>query len=188
MKLTTGLIAAFAGCAAAAQQAAQVYMLPRPDSSTPTISRSLARLILLQRLAPSGKGPSYSELPDGTDADDFVSLMNQFGKAPAPLFTDGEATSPRQLVVMLEGMTERQIDDMSKAFDVKPAFAISNPPSGAAHEQLAHTDFYNLGVTNHNECSLLDLANPSQEGCWSGKSAVKRLNVQKVADAAEVWP
>lgn len=190
MKLTVALAAAFAGCVAAAQQA-EVYMIPNPDNSLPqaTISRSLARLILLQRLAPSGKGPSTSDIPDGSDPEEIVSMMNQFGKAPAPLFTDGEATAPRQLVVLVEGVTDTEMDTTKKAFGGAPAFTISNPPSDAAHERLVTNDFYNVGVAKDTECSLLELtgyfSDPSMERCWSGRSAVKRLNMQNVRTLPE---
>lgn len=180
MKLTAGLIAAFVGCAAAAQQAAQVYMLPRPSApSTPSISRSLARLLLLQRLAPTGQGPSTNEIPDGTDAEEVVSLLNAFGKAPAPLFTDADATAPRQLLLMLEDMTEPQINDAMKALDITVALTITNPPSTVAHESLLRNDFEAAGVESLNPISLLELAKPNPK-LWRGRSAFASYSAQKV--------
>lgn len=184
MKLTFGLTAALAGCAVAAQQAADVYILPTAassasSSSTPSISRSLARLILLQRLAPAGKGPSISEIPDDSDIDNVVSMMNQFGKEPVSLFGQG-AGSPSQLVVMLEGLTGEQMKDLGGTFNSNPAFTIADPPNSGAHDNLLKNDFYNVGITNEHKCSLQQVSNPFEEQCWSGKSTVAKYNVQKV--------
>lgn len=177
MKLTTALAAAFAGCAAAAQQAAEVYIVPQPNAVTTSVPRSLARLILMQRLA-QGEGFSTIEIPDSADLSEVSALMNDFGKTTTPLFTHGAAT-PRQLVLMVEGMTEEQIHTTGKAFDMPPTLTISNPPSHAAHEKLAANDFWDIGVTKK-DCSIYELTNPSMDACWSGKSAYMRLNAEKV--------
>lgn len=184
MKLNLGLAAALAGFAAAAQQAAEVYIISNgaPEStSTPSISPSLARLILLQRLAPAGKGPSTADIPDGADAESVVDLMNQFGKEPLSLFGEGEPVSPRQLVVMLEGLTDEQIKEMGKALDTKPAFTIADPPSSSAHDKLVKGDFYNAGVAKEHKCLVGEVTNPFADHCWSGMSTVAKYNVQKVS-------
>ncbi|KAI9172169.1 endoplasmic reticulum membrane protein [Paramyrothecium foliicola] len=178
MKLSAGITAALVGCAAAAQQAAQVYMLPSPKTtSSPAISRSVARLILLQRLAPAGKGPSIKDLPNDADAEEVVALLNDYATTGSSLFSDSES-SPSQLVVMLEGMTEEQIKEAGDAFDA-PAFTVSDPPSASAHDKLFKLDFYNAGATKEHKCSLSQVANPTEEQCWSGKAAVARYDISK---------
>ncbi|KAK7430176.1 hypothetical protein QQZ08_003361 [Neonectria magnoliae] len=180
MKLTIGLSAALASFAAAAQQAAKVYILPATLSASSTpVSPSIARLILLQRLAPIGKGASFSDVPDTADPEEVVALMNKFGKEPLQLFTEDERVSPSQLVIMLEGMTDTQIYHMGVALEMQPAFTIANPPSKSAHEQLLKNDFYNAGITNEHRCSLDQVINPFEESCWSGLSTVAKYDVSK---------
>lgn len=182
MKLTVGLAAVLAGYAAAAQQAAEVYIFPKDTDSVsaPSISPSLARLILLQRLAPAGKGPSVADIPDGTDVDSVVELMNKYGGETASLFGEGQAASPSQLVIMLEGLTNEQIKEIGSGFETKPAFTIADPPSAKAHDKLVKNDFYNAGITNEHKCSVKEVTNPFEERCWSGRSTVARYNVKQV--------
>jgi hypothetical protein len=187
MKLTIGLSAALASFAAAAQQAAQVYILPTSAdfASSTTVSPSLARLILLQRLDTNGKGPSFRDVPDNADPEEFVSLINKYGKEPLKLFTEETPSSPGQLVVMLEGMTEAQIKDLGVALDMEPAFSIPNPPSSAAHDNLVKNDFYNVGITNDHTCSLDQVIN-LQKSCWSGDATVAKYDVSKVRIIASI--
>ena len=182
MKLTLGLSAALAGCAAAAQQAAQVYILPSDtdSTSTPSISPSLARLILLQRLAPAGKGPSVADIPDGVDVDNVAELMSKYGGETASLFGQGQTVSPSQLVIMLEGLTGEQIKEVGEGLQTKPAFSIADPPAASAHDKLVKNDFYNVGITNEHECSIKEVTNPFEERCWSGRSTVAKYNIKKV--------
>jgi hypothetical protein len=182
MKLTLGLAAGLAGCAAAAQQAAEVYIFPTDASATstpPSVSPSLARLVLLQRLAPAGKGPSTADIPEGVDVGTVVELMNKYGGVGAPLFGE-HSVSPSQLVIMLEGMTGDQIRELGEGLQTKPAFTITDPPAGSAHDKLVKNDFYNVGITNEHKCSLMEVTNPFEERCWSGRSTVARYNVKKV--------
>ncbi|PNY28282.1 endoplasmic reticulum membrane protein [Tolypocladium capitatum] len=181
MKLTAGLIAALAGCAAAAPPAAEVYLVPAREASstTPSISPGLARLILLQRLAPIGHGPSLDDVPKGVDTHAAVSVMNRFGKPSPPLFVDSSDGEPSQLVIMLDGMTEEQIKELGHALERKPDFMISDPPSSKAHDDLVEIDFHNAGVTNGNNCDVRQVVNPLEE-CWNGKqSAIAKYNVKK---------
>lgn len=182
MKLYVGLAAALASCAVAAQPAADVFILPTRESTmTPSISKSIARLILLQRLAPAGNGPSVNEIPDGVDIDEVVSLMNEFSKTSVPLFGDArQPEEPSQLLIMLEGMSEQNIKDTGSAFKIRPAFTISNPPAASAHEKLIKYDLYNVGVTKQHNCSLEQVTNPFEKQCWTGKSTVAKFNVAKV--------
>lgn len=182
MKLTLGLATALAGCAAAAQQAAQIYILPSDtdSTSTPSVSPSLARLILLQRLAPAGKGPSVSDIPDGADIDSVVELMNKYGGKSPSLFGQEQPVSPSQLVVMLEGLSDDQIKEVGEGFQKKPAFSVVDPPTATAHDKLVKNDFYNVGITNEHKCSITEVTNPFEERCWSGRSTVAKYNVKKV--------
>lgn len=184
MKLTIGLSAVLVSFAAAAQQAAEVYILPTSQSvSTTSITPSLARLILLQRLASNGKGPSSRDIPDTVALEDVVALMNKYGKATEELFSEDQYASPSQLVVMLEGMTEDQMKEFSVAIDSQPAFTIANPPSSGAHENLVKNDFYNIGVSNEHGCSLDQITNPFEKACWSGKATVAKYDVSKVCNS-----
>lgn len=187
MKLNIGLAAALAGCAAAAQNAADVFILrdsadasSSSSSTTPSITPSIARLLLLQRLAPAGKGPSVSDIPEDADLAEVVSVMNQFGPAPVSLFEKAVA-SPSQLLIMLEGLTEDQISQTAQTLKLEPALRISDPPSASAHDQLIANDFYNVGVTKEHECPVSQVTNPFEERCWSGQSTVAKYNVQKVS-------
>lgn len=185
MKLTLGLSAALAGfTAAASQQSAPVYIFSGADAdttaTTPSYPPSLARLVLLQRLASSGKGPSVADIPDNVDTEIAVSAMNSFGGQATSLCDQEQQASPSQLVIMLEGLTDDQISEMGGKFDSRPSFEISSPPSSSAHEQLVKNDLFNVGVTNDHKCSVKDVTNPFEKRCWSGKSTVAKYNVQKV--------
>ncbi|KAF7550118.1 hypothetical protein G7046_g8122 [Stylonectria norvegica] len=180
MKLTIGLSAALASFVAAAPQAAEVYMLPAPQSAlTTVVSPSIARLILLQRIAPIGQGPAFRDVPDDANPDDVVDLMNRFGKAPTPLFPGKDDASPKQLLVMLEGMTEKDIKTMGDGFKLEPALLVKDPPSTSAHEKLVKNDFYNAGITNEHKCSLDENLDPFEEKCWSGKANVVKYDITK---------
>lgn len=180
MKLTIGLSAALASFAAATQQAAQVYILPTSSEfASSTLSPSLARLILLQRLDINGRGPSFRDVPDNANPEEFVSLINKFGKKPLELFGEEASSSAGQLVVMLEGMTDAQIKELDAALDMQPAFNIPNPPSSAAHDKLVKNDFYNVGIRNEHTCSL-DQVISLDKSCWNGDAAVAKYDVSKV--------
>lgn len=183
MKLSIGLAAALAGCATAAQQAAQVYMFRNdasPSSSTPALPPSLARLILLQRLAVRGSGPSTDDIPTDMDLETAVNLMNEYGVKG---FSIGEEAteSPYQAVVMIDGFTEDQMKSMDSRFEMQPSFMIDSPPSSSASDNLIKNDLYNVGVTNGAPtCALQSVLNPTERACWSGKSTVAKYSIQKV--------
>jgi hypothetical protein len=181
MKLTAGVIAALVGCAAAAQQSAEVFIVPATDaSSPPAITPSLARLLLLQRLVPSSQGLSLNDIPNGVDSDYAVSLINRFGKATPPLFSDAEASEPSQLVLMLDNMNDEQMKELRKALDMSPSFTIADPPSDKAHRDLMELDFYTAGVADGSRCSIQQVLNPL-ERCWGGKrSAAAKFSVKEV--------
>ncbi|PHH84851.1 hypothetical protein CDD83_1283 [Cordyceps sp. RAO-2017] len=181
MKLNAGLVAASCGLALASQPAAEVYLLPaREASSTATsLPAALARLVLLQRLAPTDQGPSSSDFPKDTSVEEVVSALNRFGKSTPPLFADGDDKAPSQLVVMLEGMTRGQMDDLGRTLGKGPAMTIPNPPSTSAHNDLVDFDFYGTGATNAAGCKAQQITNP-HEKCWGGKqSAYAKLDFEK---------
>jgi len=185
MKLNIGLAAALAGCVAAAKQSADVFILPAvadASSSTPSLTPSIARLLLLQRLAPAGEGPSVNDIPEDA-LEDAVLAMNEFGTKPVSIFDKASAGSPSQLVLMLEGLSDEQMKDMAEALESKPAFTIADPPSSSAHEKLVKNDFYNVGVTREHKCSIVEVSNPFEERCWSGQSTVAKYNVQRQPEA-----
>jgi hypothetical protein len=188
MKLNLGITAALAGCvAAASQSAANVYMFSSSlDAPTdaPAIPRSLARLILLQRLAPFGQGPSVTELPNDIDSEAAVDALNTFGKAAPSLFEDDNDAAPHQLVVMLENVSENHIKEvvrMGKQYKMSPSFTITNPPSSKAHDQLIQSDVYDAGVAHQHKCPIGKVINKNDAQCWSGKSTIARYDISKVS-------
>ncbi|KAF4467797.1 endoplasmic reticulum membrane [Fusarium albosuccineum] len=173
MKLTIGLSAALASFAAAAQQAAEqaanVYILrgSHPGSSTTGLTPNEARLILQQRLAPEGEGPSFRDVPTAGDQDRIVSLMNKYGKANAPLFTEDKKTPPHQLVVVVEGMTGFEYEPYFAWFlHTQPDFTVSS-----AEKKLEQNNFYNLPTAKKQACPLSKVV-ALEKKCWNGKSTV----------------
>lgn len=183
MKLITGLIAALAGCATAAQQSAEVYIVSRGDaSSTPAVTPSLARLLFLQRLASNGQGFLQHDIPIGVDTEKAISFLNRFGKSIPSLFSAGETKLPNQLVLMLDVMSDSHMKELRKALSISPSFTIADPPAEKAHKDLIELDLIEkLGVADGNKCSIEQIANP-MEDCWNGKSsAVARYSMNKAS-------
>ncbi|KAF4125017.1 GAL4 [Geosmithia morbida] len=188
MKLTLGFTAVLAGCAAAAAAApaADVYILSNDEAaveSNLSVSPSEARLILLQRLAPAGRGASTAEIPHSADTETLVTLLNKYGGGGAeqPLFMPSQSQQqPSQLVVMLEGMTDEQIEETGHELNTKPSFTIADAPSPKANDKFVSDDIYaHAGVSSNHECSVNEITNPFEERCWSGRSTVAKYNVQK---------
>ncbi|PTB68174.1 hypothetical protein BBK36DRAFT_1115307 [Trichoderma citrinoviride] len=181
MKLTLGIAAALVGCAAASQPAADVYLLPnREAASPPSISSSVAGLITQQR-ASSGSVASVSEIPDNVDAETVVSLMNQYGSVRPSLF-DELTEEPKQLFVMLEGLTEEQIKDTRAKLDVQPSFTIPEVPSTDRLRWAAGLDvstIYKGSKKEKTSCSFDEMINPLEERCWRGNSLIADFDVQK---------
>ncbi|GAO15707.1 uncharacterized protein UV8b_01568 [Ustilaginoidea virens] len=180
MKLSAGLLAVLVGCAAASQPHAEVFILPAIDtSSPPAITPSLARLLLLQRLASSGQEPSLQDVPNGVDSENAVSLLNRFGKSIPPLFSGAKTSRPSQLVLMLENMNKEQMGELRKALGMSPALTIADPPADTSHKDLVELDLYRVGALDGNKCSVQQVANPL-ENCWGGKhSAVARYRISE---------
>lgn len=180
MKLSAGIVAGLVSCVTAAAPAGQAYTFPNVDSSAQSLSSSLARLVLLQRLAPSGQGPSIHEAPDNVETNEVISLLNTFGRTESPLFSDASSDEPRRLLVMLDSLSDAQITKAAKALGNKPSFTIQNPPSTASNQKLFEEDVYSAGVTNEHKCSLDDIVKQSRQECWTGKVAAMKLNVAEV--------
>jgi hypothetical protein len=189
MKLNLGITAALAGCvAAASQSSANVYMFSsstEAPTNAPALSRSLARLILLQRLAPLGQGTSVTELPNDINSEAAIDALNNFGKTVPSLFEDKNDDAPHQLVVMLENVSEshiKEVERMGKQYKISPSFTITNPPSSKAHDQLVQNDVYDAGVAHQHKCPIGRVINKNDAQCWSGKSTVARYDIAKVGD------
>ncbi|KAL7943058.1 hypothetical protein V8C42DRAFT_347036 [Trichoderma barbatum] len=180
MKLTLGIAAAFVSCAAASQPAGDVYLLPnRESASPPSIPSSIARLITLQRYSAS-YAASVHDIPDDVDAETVVSLMNKFGGASAPLFdelTDG----PKQLLIMLQGLTEEQIKDTRGKLGVQPSFTIPDVPSTNRHGWATGLEvpLDRLPKGEKTTCSYDEMINPFESRCWTGKTLFADFDIQK---------
>lgn len=182
MKLTLGLLAAFAGCsAAAAQPAGQVFTFPtRGPSTAPALGRGAAHLVFLQRMASSTSEPSIHDIPTEIDADTAVNLINTYGREIPSLF-DEKKEGPRRLLVMLEGMTQKQMQTMERAIKAKPAFSITDPPSTSANDELFEDDFYSVKASPKETCKLGDILNQKRAECWNGRVAAVKYNVESVS-------
>ncbi|KAG5977150.1 hypothetical protein E4U55_007022 [Claviceps digitariae] len=181
MKLNTGLIAALAGCAAAVQPSAEVYIVPNNDaSSPPAVTPGLARLLFLQRLASNGRGFMEQDIPSGVDAANAISFLNRFGKPTPPLFSAGETNQPNQLVLMLDSMSGTHMQELRKILSTSPSFTIADPPADRTNKDLVALDLLaRPDVADGNQCSIEQIANP-MEGCWNDKSsAVARYSVNE---------
>ena len=185
MKLSAGLTAALAGIvAAASSQPAEVYLLHGRDqsstqSTSPSLPRQLARLILLQRLHADGRAGSLKDLPPSTSEEDAITYLNKFGKPTRPLFADS-APRPAQLVVLLEGITAENTKVLGDVIpNWKPSFTVGDVPSSAAHRafiqgELPEQDMSSLG------CSFEQTLNPVDGSCTKHVNRVARYDVQQV--------
>lgn len=184
MKFSLGAAAALAGVTAALQpQSADVYLVqskPASSSEIPSLPRQLARLVLLQRLAPDGGVGSLSETPDDLTNERAVVYLNQFGKEPQPLFDNEASAAPSQLLIMLEGVTSDDEQQLKEALsDQTPAYRVSDTPSSMAHREFIQLDLLLAGVSR-SECELEKAINPLEEECFSGKASVASFDLKKV--------
>ncbi|KAL2756699.1 hypothetical protein ACRALDRAFT_1080843 [Sodiomyces alcalophilus JCM 7366] len=184
MKVSLGVAAALAGLATAAPQPqpANVYVLqPNPPAAAavPLIPRQLARLVLLQRLAPEGGVGSLNDLPNDLSDDKAVFYLNQLGKAPQPLFDTVASVEPSQLLIMLEGVTsDAELELKDALAGHAPAFTVSESPSSMAHREFIQQDLLSAGVSR-SECELEKAINPLDEECFSGKASVASFDLKK---------
>ncbi|KAH7219297.1 hypothetical protein DER44DRAFT_805235 [Fusarium oxysporum] len=172
MKLNIGLSAAFAGIAAASQQPAadgtKVYILRGSHHIEPTtsITPSEARLILYQRLAPEGQDFSFRDLTASDDEGRVVSLMNKYGKVPAPLLSDEKTATPRQLAITIDGMPSFEYESFfGWLFNTQPDFTTDISKENGEHPEV----FANV-LAKMPECPLSQIA-ALDEKCFNGRSA-----------------
>ncbi|KAL7939427.1 hypothetical protein V8C35DRAFT_286592 [Trichoderma chlorosporum] len=180
MKLTLGIAAAFVSCAAASQPAADVYLLPnRESASPPSISSSIARLILLQRSS-SDSAASVHDIPDDADAEEVLSLMHRYGRDPPSLF-DEHAEEPKQLFIMLEGLTEEQMKDTRAKLNAQPSFTIPDAPSVDRQRWAMGLEMplAELRKGNKISCTYEEMTNPFGSRCWSGRSLSADFDIKK---------
>ncbi|KAL2262068.1 hypothetical protein VTK26DRAFT_2595 [Humicola hyalothermophila] len=183
MRLVAGLTAAaLSGLAATAstRQSADVYIFqasPRTWSEPPSISKEIARHILLQRTSSLRYGSDLRDIPSTIDTQTAVDHIATFGKSPAPLFTQTHKTGAAQLIVILEGTTTEQSSRLKDELGAHAAFTISDPPSATANNHLMAL-FRSLGVASSQKCELSVTINPFDEDCWAGPASVVRYDLR----------
>lgn len=180
MRLSIAVTAALGGLATASSEA-DVYLLrsesaPR-QAAPPQLQRQLARLIFQQRLGVDGSFSSAAELSSLPSSDDAVSHLNAYGRPEAPLFSEGGAAEPSQLMVILEGLEPGQMGDVVPGQD--KAFVIDEAPNAAANGKLVDGEFGAAGVAA-SSCSFERAINPLDTDCWSGSSSIIRYDAKKV--------
>ncbi|SPO02497.1 uncharacterized protein DNG_05170 [Cephalotrichum gorgonifer] len=190
MRLSIAVAAAISGLATANSQA-DVYLLrsespsqAQTETSAPKLPRQLARLILQQRLAVDDVFPSAKELSSLPNADEAVSHINAYGRPVAPLFSDGGAAEPSQLLVILEGLEPGQMADVIPGQG--KAFVIDEAPNSVANDKLVNSEFGLAGVAA-NACPLERAINPLDSDCWSGSSSIIRLDAKKDGSIIEAF-
>ncbi|KAF4995874.1 hypothetical protein FGRMN_4831 [Fusarium graminum] len=175
MKLNIGLSAALAGLAAASQQAAadadqvaKVYILRGSHHVEPTTSLtpSEGRLIIHQRLAPEGEGPAFGDLTESDNDERIVSLMNKYGKAPAPLLSGEKTATPRQLLINIDGMPTFEYESFfGWLFNTQPDFTMDS-----RKENGEHPDIFVSAIAKMPECALNKIV-AMDDSCFSGEAA-----------------
>jgi hypothetical protein len=175
MKLNSFLLPVLAGIATAdlestPQHAAEAYMLRHTKqttttSSAPSIPHSLAEAILLQRL---GSSSVLGQIPESLDEDEAVSYINEFGKAPRPLFDSSlDASEPKQLVIAFSGVRPNQYKQLKAAIPRVP-LAFTAPGLGQ------------LVAKPSSRCAFGPSINPTDSKCWSGRTQYLQYDATKV--------
>lgn len=180
MRLSIAVTAALGGLATASSEA-DVYLLrsesaPR-QTAPPQLQRQLARLIFQQRLGVDASFSSAAELSSLPSSDDAVSHLNAYGRPEAPLFFEGGAAEPSQLMVILEGLESSQMGEVVPGQD--KAFVIDDVPNAAANGKLVDGEFGAAGVAA-SSCPFERAINPLDTDCWSGSSSIIRYDAKKV--------
>ncbi|KAG4223043.1 hypothetical protein PC116_g28484 [Phytophthora cactorum] len=176
MKLHSFLLPALAGIATTRAedqlQNAEAYIIRQSKTTTtsnpPSIPNKLARAILLQRLSTPDQPAALGQLPESIPQDESISYINQFAKAPAPLFKVAEDTSkPRQLVIALSGVTT------DKQKDIKAA--IPRVPLAFTAPGLSR-----LSVKGKkSSCAFEQAIDSDNEKCWQGETQYLEYDVTK---------
>ncbi|KAI0137704.1 hypothetical protein F4776DRAFT_104884 [Hypoxylon sp. NC0597] len=178
MKLQSFLLPALAGIATANSenqlQNAEAYIIRQSKHATanpPSIPNELARAILLQRLSTSEQPSALGHLPESLSQDESILYINQYAKAPRPLFEEVEdANEPRQLIITLSGITAKKHDELKAAISGVP-LAFTAP----GLNQLS------AGGKKSN-CAFEQSIDPSNDKCWKGKTQYLEYNVAKDKD------
>ncbi|ROW11880.1 hypothetical protein VPNG_04980 [Cytospora leucostoma] len=190
MRFLNGLaLAGLAGLSVGATpEPAEVYILSSTpyryssSSSQPALQlpRQLVRDILFQRVTDG------SHLSSVVDDDKVLSHISQYGGTPKPLFGEEfENVAPSQLVVLLEGVTEKNAKSLKDQIQQKGhdiAFEISDAPSRKANQHLVDIEFAAMGVSG--SCDIAAAVNP-YDSCWNGMSLVVKYDVTKHPDTLE---
>ena len=184
-------VAALAGVAiAAVQDAAQVYIVRRePDAfsdSVPRLPRQIARQVLLQRIG-ADHDSLLDDLPAGIDQEAAVSYIKQLGVTPPPLFIETSssgrpADQPAQAVLLVEGLTRRDLESLQAAFSAakrQASFIIRDPPSAKANRHLLDTDLGQAGAVT-SECGLDNITPFHEPSCFTDDVFVGTYDAQKV--------
>lgn len=184
MQFFSGLaLAGFASVAsAAATELAEVYILSSTTSSSsssiPQIPRQVARQVFLQRL---GADAQLNNLPETTSADEALSWIAEYGRAPKPLFgadvaSSTESIDPSQLLVVLEGINPALHKELKTKLKVQPAFTVADAPSSKATKQLVDVDLSAYSAS----CKVEAVVNPYDK-CWKGMSLVVKYDPARVS-------
>ncbi|KAI8961243.1 hypothetical protein F5Y11DRAFT_326781 [Daldinia sp. FL1419] len=176
MKLHSFLLPALAGIATTNAeerlQNAEAYIIKQSKTTTtsnpPSIPNELAQAILLQRLSTPEKPATLGQLPESISQDESISYINEFGKAPRPLFGDAkDANEPRQLVIAFSGATADKHKDLQAALSRVPlsftAPGLSQLPAGG----------------KKSSCAFEQSIDSTNEKCWKGKTQYLEYDVTK---------
>lgn len=177
MKLHSFLLPALAGIATASVddqlQNAEAYII-RNTKNTPTnppsIPIELARAILLQRLSTPEQSSALGQLPESIPQDESISYINQFGKAPRPLFEQlDDASEPAQLVVAFSGVTAKAYKDLKAAVS-KVSLAFTAP--GLSRMPVSGK--------KAKGCAYEQSIDPKNDKCWKGKTQYLEFDASRV--------
>ncbi|KAI1803585.1 hypothetical protein F4811DRAFT_524050 [Daldinia bambusicola] len=179
MKLHSFLLPALAGIATTRAEDqlknAEAYIIKQSKSTTtsdpPSIPNQLARSILLQRLSTSERPAALGQLPESIPQDEAISYINQFAKAPAPLFqVANDANEPRQLVIALSGVTTDKQKDLKAAI---PRVPLAFTAPGLSE----------LPVPGKiSSCAFEQAIDSDNKKCWEGKTQYLEYDVTKNKD------
>lgn len=193
MKFLAGLAVAASlasSAASAAVASAPVYILSKSrtasdDSTAPSLPRQIARQILLQRLAATDATSFFDTLPRHYDADDALSLLEQFGGDVANSnFLESEDSSTRnpEILVVVEGVTDKHIAAIEGALSTTPAFTIADPPSQAANAKLFVDELAAGGIVAHKNVPLTDTMS---QDAWNNGVFVALYDVKQNPSAVD---
>ncbi|KAL5612309.1 hypothetical protein BROUX41_000156 [Berkeleyomyces rouxiae] len=197
MRSSVSTLVALLSTASAALSGAPAYILqqhPHPASSgaasqdTPAVSVQTARLILEQRL--NTPNVFLSDGIDEASREAAIAAINAFGRAPKPLFgepavrgagaADGQPAGMQldasQLVVLIEGLSDAEIEQTAQAAGLQAAFSVADPPSSMAHSALIRE---HPAAGRGKQCPLNEAVNPLSATCWQETSSLVRFDAKK---------